>query len=126
MVELQGGDVRVIDDPSLLPRARHTLELLSTSRGFVTEINCQAVGIASAVLGGGRAKKEDSIDPSVGLVLHRKLGDRVALGEPLCTIHYNSEARAAEARALLAKSFTITESAPRKKALIHRVIASNS
>jgi len=126
MVELQGGDVRAIDDPALLPGAKHTVEVLSTGRGLVTEINCRLVGIASAVLGGGRARKEDSIDPSVGLVLHRKLGDPVSLGEPLCTIHYNSETRAAEARALLAKSFTIADTATRKKSLIRRVIAGGS
>jgi len=122
MVEMQGGDARAIDDPSLLPRARRTIEVLSTSPGFVSEIDCQGVGMASAILGGGRARKEDAIDPSVGVVLHRKLGDRVSLGEPLCTIHYNSETRAGEARALLAKCFTMAASAPRKKPLVIRVI----
>jgi len=75
------------------------------------------------ILGGGRAKKEDSVDPSVGVVLHRKLGDAVSAGEPLCTIHYNSETQAKEAAALLQKSFRIAEAAPSdKKPLIHRVI----
>jgi pyrimidine-nucleoside phosphorylase len=123
MVKLQGGDERVVDDPSLLPRSKHTKQVLSTKTGFITEIDCQAVGIASVILGGGRAKKEDSVDPSVGIILHRKLGDAVSVGEPLCTIHYNSEPQANDAAALLQESFCLAEVAPaKKKSLVHRVI----
>ena len=123
MVVLQGGDERVIDDPSLLPRSKHIKEVLSLTSGFVAEINSQAVGIASVILGGGRAKKEDAVDPSVGIVVHRKLGEAVAAGEPLCTIHYNSEAQADEAAALLQKSFRIAEVRPPKaNSLVRQVI----
>jgi thymidine phosphorylase len=122
MVELQGGNVRAIDDPLLLPRAKQTANVPSSETGFVAEIDSQAVGIASVVLGGGRAKKGDSIDPAVGIVVHRKLGDAVSAGETLCTIHYNSETQAALAAALLAKSFRISENTPEKQPLVHRVI----
>jgi pyrimidine-nucleoside phosphorylase len=122
MVKLQGGDERVVDDPSLLPRSKHTKQVLSTKTGFITEIDCQAVGIASVILGGGRAKKEDSVDPSVGIILHCKLGDAVSVGEPLCTIHYNSETQADEATVLLQESFRVAEVAPAKKKSVHRVI----
>jgi len=53
----------------------------------------RGIGAAVVVLGGGREKKEDSVDPAVGLVFHKRIGDRVARGEPLCTLHYNSDAR---------------------------------
>jgi len=129
MIGLQGGDIRVVDDQSLLPRAKHTLELTvpelehhEHEDGWITAIDCQAIGVASVILGGGRLKKEDSVDPSVGVVLHRKLGDRVRAGEPFCTIHYNSETQAAEAAALLLKSFKIADVAAEGKPLIHRVI----
>lgn len=122
LIELQGGDARVIDNVSVLPRARFTADVTAATSGFVSDMDCQAIGIACVVLGGGRNKKEDAIDPSVGIVLRRKLGDRVAAGEPLCTIHYNSETQAGEAAALLQTSFTIAESAPPKKPLVHRVI----
>jgi pyrimidine-nucleoside phosphorylase len=80
--------------------------------------------VASVILGGGREKKEDSIDPSVGIVLNRKLGDRVESGEPLCTLHYNSEIQAAQAAALLGRSFEIAEvGAPEPKPLVHRIIS---
>ena len=123
MLDLQGGEVRVIDDISRLPRAKHTRDVVSPTDGVIAQIDCQAIGIASVILGGGRQKKEDSIDPSVGLILHRKLGDRVSRGEPLLTIHYNSEARAGEAAALVEKSLCIQEGAQvEKKLLIRRVI----
>jgi pyrimidine-nucleoside phosphorylase len=127
MLELQGGDSKVIDDPSRLPHAKYSAEVTSRSGGYVAEIDCQAIGIASVILGGGRKKKEDSIDPSVGIIMHRKLGDRVSAGEPLCTIHYNSETQAGEAAALLETSFQIRRDAPRlRKHLVQRVIGRSS
>ena len=75
------------------------------------------------ILGGGRERKEDSVDPAVGIVLHKKVGDSVAMGEPLATIHYNSEARATLARQLIEQSYQITDSTSiEKRPLIHRVI----
>jgi thymidine phosphorylase len=123
MIKLQGGDESVIDDPSLLPASKHTREVVSSTSGFVAEINCHAIGVASVILGGGRAKKEDAIDPSVGIVVHRRLGDTVRAGEPLCTIHYNSEAQADQATALLQKCFRISEvQSSRENKLVHKVI----
>ncbi len=77
MVELQGGDISVIDDPSRLPAADHRVEVPSPKSGYVTAIACEQVGTACVVLGGGRERKEDSIDPSVGVEVHKKLGDKV-------------------------------------------------
>jgi pyrimidine-nucleoside phosphorylase len=74
------------------------------------------------ILGGGREKKEDSVDPSVGIVLHKKVGDKVAAGEGIATILYNSETKAQRARQLIESSCTITDSPPAKRPLIHRVI----
>src|SRR2546425_2064871 len=122
MVALQGGDSSVIADPRRLPQAEHKLDVLSFRSGCVMKIDCEAVGIACVVLGGGREKKEDSVDPSVGLALHKKVGDSVAAEEPLCTIHYNSEARAARAKTLIEASYQIGDTPPTKRLLIHRVI----
>ena len=125
MVELQGGNPRVTDDQLLLPRAKFTTDVAATKSGFVTQMDCYSIGVASVILGGGRMKKEDSVDPSVGIIMHHKLGDRVSEGEPLCTIHYNSETQAVEAGALLQKSIEIGESEPAKNPLIYRVIGSS-
>lgn len=122
MVELQGGDVSSIDDPSRLPSAECRVEVRSAAAGFVSAVACEDVGTACVVLGGGREKKEDSVDPAVGIVVHKKIGDHVVAGEVVYTIHCHSEAGARRARELLERSYTISETAPLKPALIHRVI----
>jgi pyrimidine-nucleoside phosphorylase len=122
-IRLQGGDERVIDNPQLLPRARSHADIPSPSAGFITATNCEQLGTALATLGGGREKKEDTIDHAVGLEFHKRIGDRVEKGESLVTIHYNSGAKLAEARSLITASYEIGEVAPRKSLpLIRRII----
>jgi pyrimidine-nucleoside phosphorylase len=123
IVQQQDGNPSAIDDPKRLPQARHRTPLPSPAAGFVEAIQCEQVGIASLVLGGGREKKEDVIDPAVGLVLHKKVGDPVQKGEPLCTIHYNSDVRLGDAQNLLQHAYRIAEKPPAvRRPLIHRVI----
>jgi pyrimidine-nucleoside phosphorylase len=122
-IRLQGGDPRIIDEPQRLPQARSHLDVQSSAGGFVTSTDCEQFGIALAMLGGGRQKKEEKIDHGVGLEFHKRIGDRVEKGEPLATIHYNSDAKLAEAKSLIAGSYHIGESAPReKRLLIHRIL----
>jgi pyrimidine-nucleoside phosphorylase len=122
-IRLQGGDERVIDDPQLLPQARSHAEVPSVSSGFVIATNCEQLGIALAMLGGGREKKEDTIDHAVGLEFHKRIGDRIEKGEPLATIHYNSGTKLAEAKNLIGASYQIGEAALREKQpLIHRIL----
>jgi pyrimidine-nucleoside phosphorylase len=122
MIELQGGDPRVIDDARRLPQAQHTLEVKSAKSGLLTSMQCEQIGTACVILGGGREKKEDSVDPAVGIVLHRKVGERVAAGEPLATIYYNAEAKAQRARQLIEQSCAIGSAPLPKRPLIHRII----
>jgi pyrimidine-nucleoside phosphorylase len=122
-IRLQGGDERVIDDPQRLPAARLHFDVSSSASGFITGTNCEQFGIALAMLGGGREKKEDKIDHGVGLEFHKRIGDRVEKGEPLATIHYNSDAKLAEAKTRIADSYQIAGEAPReKRPLVRRVI----
>ena len=122
-IALQGGDSTVVDDTSRLPRAKHKLPILSRTGGFVAAIQCEHVGVASLVLGGGREQKEDTIDPGVGIVVHKKIGDAVHAGEPLATVHYNSEARLSEARRLLEESYAVAQQPPvARRPLIHKII----
>jgi pyrimidine-nucleoside phosphorylase len=123
MIELQGGDARVVDAPELLPRAQHTMQVASPRDGCLTSMQCEQIGTACVILGGGRERKEDSVDPAVGIVLHKKVGDQVAAGEVLATIHYNSQARAERARQLIESSYRIEDAPPKsKRPLIHKVI----
>jgi len=122
-IRLQHGDERVVDDPKRLPTARLRADVASPTTGFVTGTNCERFGIALATLGGGREKKEDKIDHAVGLEFHKRIGDRVEKGESLVTIHYNADAKLAEARGLIAASYEIGETAPREqRPLVSRVI----
>jgi pyrimidine-nucleoside phosphorylase len=123
IVRLQGGDAAVIDDPRLLPSARHQLEVTSPAHGYLARTQCEQLGVACVVLGGGREKKEDTIDPAVGLVFHKRLGDAVQRGEPLCTLHYNSNARLEEAQRLVETAYRIEPQPPIElPPLVHRVI----
>jgi pyrimidine-nucleoside phosphorylase len=123
IVGLQGGDVGVIDDPGRLAPAPHTLVVTSASEGYLASIQCEQLGVAGVVLGGGREKKEDKIDPAVGLEFHKRIGDAVERGEPLCTLHYNSEARLPEARRLVETAYRIEAQKPKSvPPLLHRVI----
>jgi pyrimidine-nucleoside phosphorylase len=122
-IRLQGGDERVVDDPQLLPQARSRADVPSPSSGFITATDCEQLGTALAMLGGGREKKEDTIDHAVGLEFHKRIADRVEKGEALATIHYNSGAKLAEAQSLIANSYQIGEVAPREKLpLVRRIL----
>ena len=123
MVELQGGDISAIDDPTRLPGTDHRVDVPSLQSGYVTAILCEQVGTACVILGGGRERKEDSVDPAVGIVVHKKIGDKVSTGEPLCTIHCHSDAQAARAKTLLEESYRIAVAPPaHRPSLIHRAI----
>jgi pyrimidine-nucleoside phosphorylase len=123
IVRRQGGDERVMDDPNLLPQAKHTIKFTAAQPGFVVSMDCERIGTASVVLGGGREKKEDSVDPAVGLVLHKKVGDEVMQGEPICTVYYNSDQRLEEALAMLRVGYHIAPVAPETPhTLIHKII----
>ena len=122
-IALQGGDERVVEDPQLLPAARFHLSVSSPASGFITDTRCEQFGTALAMLGGGREKKEDQIDHAVGLEFHKRIGDPVEKGEPLATIHYNSDAKLAEARSLISGSYLIGDTAPgEKRPLIRKIL----
>jgi pyrimidine-nucleoside phosphorylase len=125
IIRIQGGDAKVVDDPARLPRARHVTRMKSPRAGFVTAIHSEQVGVAGMLLGGGREKKEDRIDPAVGLVLSKKVGDAVEAGDDLCAVHYNEEGRLAPAIALLEKSFEIGDAAPPPAPLVRKIIGAN-
>jgi pyrimidine-nucleoside phosphorylase/thymidine phosphorylase len=107
IVEAQGGDPRVVDEPERLPRARHVAPALAPRAGFVAAIDAYAVGELIVRMGGGRAQKDDKIDHRVGLVLARKVGDRVEAGEPLAQVH--SERDGDEVARALVSAYTIAD-----------------
>ena len=114
LVQAQGGDVSFVDDTSRFPRAEYVEVVKSPRDGYLAQIQARSVGEAAVTLGAGRAKKSDSIDHAVGLLIHHKVGDKVEKGEPLFTIHANDESKLVETReaVLAAHSFSAVEIAP--------------
>jgi pyrimidine-nucleoside phosphorylase len=121
-IRLQGGDARIVDNPSLMPAAKFLVHVTSAKTGYISATQNRDFGVALAMLEGGRGKKEDRIDPAVGLEFHKRIGDHVKTGEKLVTIQYNSEARLAEAWQLVENGFIFGETQPPRPALIRQVI----
>jgi len=98
LIELQGGDVRMVDDPELLPKAALVETVGADRSGYLKWINAREIGETAVDLGAGRSKKEDAIDPAVGIVIHHKVGDWVERGQPLFTVHANDTGKLEQAR----------------------------
>lgn len=122
-VRAQGGDVRVISDTSILPSARIVEEIESPRSGYISQIDAQEVGIASMRLGAGRTKKDEEIDPAVGVVLYKKIGDYVKKKEPLFEIHANDEEKLAEAKERLLAAYNWSDEPVTPPPLIYQVIS---
>ena len=118
MVELQGGDVRVIDNPALLAQARIQEPYPAASGGFVALADAESIGKACVVLGAGRTRTDEAVDFAVGVSGILKIGEPVRKGQPLLTLHANDEKRLADAKALLKTAFKISKTKPRAPRLI--------
>jgi pyrimidine-nucleoside phosphorylase len=120
-LELQGGDVRVLDDPSLLGRAPHVVPVEAQRPGFVADVDPRALGDVVVDLGGGRRQPADAVDPLVGVVLKKVLGDAVHTGDVLAFVHARTAAAAAAAAARVQAAMPVGDERRRRGALIkHR------
>ena len=119
MVAAQGGDVSVLDDNTKFAQAPVQREILADQEGFIFSMNTEECGIASVELGAGREKKEDPIDFSAGIVLHKKVGDRISVGESIATFYTSSEQRCDEAEKLFRKAVQISNEPPAPLPLVH-------
>jgi pyrimidine-nucleoside phosphorylase len=125
VVSAQGGDSRVIDDPALLlPQAPQRVEYMAEESGYLGRLDALAVGTAAMRLGAGRERKEDTIDPSVGIRLHHKIGDQVEEGNPLLTLFYRHPARLDEALSVLEGAIEIGANKPDQSLLVMERIES--
>ncbi len=118
MVELQGGDPRVIENPKLLAHSAHQREVLAPRDGHVTRIDTEALGTAAMLLGAGRDTVDGVIDPAVGLIVHRKIGAEVSEGEPLASLHYNSDSRLENVQQMVSGAYDIQDTPPTIEPLI--------
>ena len=91
-IEAQGGDPDVVDHPDeMLPQAKFQIEVTADTEGYITEIDAEELGVAGMLLGAGRATKDSELDLAAGLMLRKKIGDKVSVGDTIVTIHSNSE-----------------------------------
>jgi pyrimidine-nucleoside phosphorylase len=91
LIEAQGGNPEVIQNPELLPQPEVKIQINSRATGFIEKINALEIGMASRILGAGRKTKDESIDPSIGILLKRKVGDRIEKGEPLAVFYSDGD-----------------------------------
>ena len=125
IIEAQGGNPAVVDDPALLPQAAEVEIFMAPRRGFVSRVEPRAVGRGIAVLGGGRTTMEDILDLSVGFVISARPGDWVEQGEPLATIFARDRGGVSSGRAALRTAITLADEADPPLPLVsHRVTAS--
>ena len=118
IVERQGGDVGMIDDPATLPQAPVREMFVAPRGGYVARYDAGLLGRAAVQLGAGRAKAADAVDPAVGFDLHAVPGERIAAGAPLIAIHARTAADVVAVRPMLDPALTMTDEPPPPRPLI--------
>ena len=126
MIEAQGGLGAVVDDTGLLPRSRLTVPVMAEEDGFVAAIDALEIGLAARGLGAGRARKEDVIDPAVGLVLHCRVGDEVRRGDTLGVIHANDILKGKAAAEALRGSIRLSPKQQERPKLLYAVVTAEN
>ena len=122
LIHAQGGNPQVAYDTSLLPKAKERLQVRALKSGYLARVATDRIGDAAKLLGAGREKKTDVIDPAVGIVVKKRIGDRVEMGDVLCEVHANPASDTQGALALLNIAFAITADVPEIPPLIKYVV----
>ncbi len=122
VIAAQGGNPQVLDRFELLPNATGAREIASPRAGYVSAIDAEYIGQASAMIGAGRDTKEDSIDLAVGVILEVKVGQKIDAGGVLCRLYYTGDQRVEEAAQLVEDAFRISSTAPEERELILEVV----
>ena len=112
MIDAQGGDSRVIDDESILTIGQFTYDVIAPQDGYIIHMNTEQCGIASVMLGAGRTVKDGPIDYSAGIVMHKKTGDAVRMGERIATLYASDESLLSNAAKTYLEAITFGETAP--------------
>ena len=122
LVQNQGGDIEYLNDVEKLEKAKYILPVISEKEGFVESLNAEKIGIASVYLGAGRMKKEDDIDKAVGIVVNKKISDKVVKGDIIAYVHANDEEKAKEAVRRIKDTYVISDKEVEKEKTILGVI----
>lgn len=125
LIEAQGGNVDVVNNTALLPKAKYEKEILCKEDGYINIKNNQALGLTAMVLGAGRETKESIIDPAVGLRLHGKTGDKMKKGQPLLTLLYNDPLKLPQAEEMIMQAIEISSDPVSSRKLVYGVVTAN-
>ena len=123
VIAAQGGNPQVLDRFELLPNATGAREISCPRPGYISAIDAELIGRAAMLIGAGRDKKEDAIDPAVGVILEAKVGQKMDAGSILCRLYYTNEERVEEAAEMVEDAFRISASAPEERELILEVVS---
>ena len=122
MITAQGGNADVVDDFSLFKQPKYQIEIRSEKEGFISHIDAEKIGIASVILGAGREKKGDPIDPSAGIILKKKTGDFVEKGQTLAVFHTDDSTKVKDAEKEFFDALTFSDTKPDNQKLIYKII----
>ncbi len=123
VIQAQGGNPQVLDRFELLPNATGAREILCPRPGYISAIEAELIGLASAMIGAGRDTKDDSIDPAVGVILEVKVGQKIDAGTVLCRIYHTKEDRLEDASQMVEDAFRISSAPPDERNLILEVVS---
>lgn len=121
-IKAQGGDSEFVYNPDLLKSASISYDVKSPSDGYVHQIFTDEIGMASLILGGGRSTKDSKIDLSVGIKIHKKIGDKISKNEPLATLYANDDTKRKEAKKRLIDAYVISKEKPKRPPYIYSII----
>ena len=121
-ISAQGGDASYLEDTSKFPKAAHVIPIISERDGYISHMNAEQIGIAAAILGAGRASKEDTIDFAAGIILCKKTGDKVMRGDVMAYLHTNVEASIGAATERFTSAISYSDAPVPDETLIHGII----
>ena len=122
MITAQGGNAGVADDFSLFKQPKYQIEIRSEKEGFISHTDAEKIGLASVILGAGREKKGDPIDPSAGIILKKKTGDFVEKGQTLAVFHTDDSTKVKDAEKEFFDALTFSDTKPDNQKLIYKII----
>ena len=122
MLEEMGGDVRYVDDPNLLVRTKRIVPIYKDCTGYIKKLDAKSIGLAALLLGAGREKAGDTVDPAVGILMKKRCGDRIEKDEPIAYMYVNDEKNLDEAVSKLVNAVCVADEKPEDEALVYDII----
>ena len=122
MIERLGGDTSYIDEPDKLVNTRRIVPVLAPRSGYIGAMNAKQIGLASLLIGAGREHVSDTVDPAVGILMHKRYGDKVSCGEAFASMYVNDERNLAQALDMLVSAVEISPFQPPEMKLIYKTI----